>query len=466
MNNTIAGKDDLQDFADAMKRDWDARARQDAKWFINSLRQRQSEEEFDKTGLIEVERLALSDLPLLTRGRDPKNLRVLEIGCGAGRMTKHLASIFGEVTGVDVSGEMIRQARERLDGIGNASLHETNGVDFAIFGDEEFDLILSAYVFQHVPSAEVIESNIRDGWRVLKPGGVFKFQTNSVTSRDYARVEKDTWAGAVFPESEIRRFAWESGACLISIFGAGTQYCWTTIRKRVPRNPAGAAVTPPRVVFFGRTVDAFDKTIPTEGDQASLTVIASRASGLDDDLADCNSASVIVNDLAVTARYAGPIGRNFEGALKARYGDQLDHLTQIEIGVPAGLRSGVAKVRLRIGALAVSDPVEIEFISAQPVPKIGTIMNASDYGTDIHARGEKSRLKILVEGLNGAASVENIRLQIGGWMIRPHRVSFHPGNAVYEVEAQLPDAVTPGPTELKIYFGDLQSAGVTIQIGD
>src|SRR5262249_407193 len=151
-NKTIAEKDDMRDFTDVMKRDWDERARQDAKWFINSLRQRQSEEEFDQTGVIEVERLVLADLPLLTQGRDPKHLRVLEIGCGAGRMTKHLASIFGEVTGVDVSGEMIRQARARLAGIAAARLYETNGVDFANFNDEEFDVILSAYVFQHVPS--------------------------------------------------------------------------------------------------------------------------------------------------------------------------------------------------------------------------------------------------------------------------------------------------------------------------
>lgn len=459
----IAGKDDLLKVADEMKRDWDARAREDAKWFINSLRQRQTEEEFDRTGVVEVERLVRADLPLLTGGRDPKNLRVLEIGCGAGRMTKHLASIFGEVTGVDVSGRMIEEARARLAGVDNARLHETGGVDFAIFGGEEFDLILSAYVFQHVPSADVIASNIRDGWRVLKPGGVFRFQTNGVTSRDYAQAGKDTWAGAVFPESEIRAFARQAGAQLISLFGAGTQYCWTTIRKRVSQEADGAISMRPGIVFFGRTVDALDKTIPTEGDQASLTVIAS---GLDRDWVDCNSARVVINGAAVAARYAGPIGNNFEAALRAEFGDQLERLTQIEIGVPPGVQSGAAAVQLQIDAASVSDPVEIEFVSARPIPKIGTVMNAADGGTDIHARGEKSRLKILVEALDETASVENIRVQIGGLIVKPDRVSFHPGNAAHDVDAQLPGAIAPGAAELKIHFGDLQSAGVTIQIND
>ena len=132
MANETQQNRDLQDFAYLMKHEWDDRARQDAKWFINTLRLQQSEEEFDQTGAFEVQRLVMVDLPLLTGGRDPKTLRVLEIGCGAGRMTKHLATVFGEVVGVDVSGEMIRQARERLATVGNAQFYETSGVNFPV----------------------------------------------------------------------------------------------------------------------------------------------------------------------------------------------------------------------------------------------------------------------------------------------------------------------------------------------
>src|SRR5262245_24298100 len=150
MSNSIP-QQELQEFSFLMKHDWDDRARHDSKWFINTLRFQQTDEEFDETGAFEVNRLVKVDLPLLTQGRAPKSLRVLEIGCGAGRMTKHLAELFGEVVGVDVSGEMISQARERLQEAGNVQLHETSGVDFTMLPDEHFDLILSAYVFQHVP---------------------------------------------------------------------------------------------------------------------------------------------------------------------------------------------------------------------------------------------------------------------------------------------------------------------------
>src|SRR5689334_19247025 len=113
---------ELQEYAFLMKHDWDDRARHDAKWFINTLRFQQTDEEFDQTGAFEVNRLVTVDLPLLTQWRDPKSLRVLEIGCGAGRMTKHLANLFGEVVGVDVSGEMVGQAKERLRDASNVQL--------------------------------------------------------------------------------------------------------------------------------------------------------------------------------------------------------------------------------------------------------------------------------------------------------------------------------------------------------
>ncbi len=462
MGDISGKKQNLEEFSHVMKRDWDDRARHDAKWFINTLKFQQTEEEFDRSGILEVERLVLADLQQLTRRRDPGSLRLLEIGCGTGRMIKHLARVFGEVAGTDVSGEMIRHAQEKLKGFTNVALYETNGIDFPMLPDESFDLVLSAYVFQHVPSVEVIASNIRESWRVLKPGGVFKFQTSGITTLDFEDIEKDTWVGASFPESEIRRFAFETGAQLIGLFGAGTQYCWTTIRKKLKQPATHRTETPPQIVFYGRTFAADNKTIPTTGDQSSLTVIVS---GLDLETADCNSIVIEFGDLGILPRYVGPVGRNFEGALIAGLGQSIDHLAQIEIGVPAGLPACVAPVRVRGEDGQASVAIDVELVEAQPViPKIGTIVNAFDNGTDISARGEKSRLKILVDGLNEAADTGNIRVQIGERIVKPTRVAFLAANNIYQVEAQLPGDTKSGVTELRIYFGNLQSpaAGLVI----
>ena len=54
-------------------------------------------------------------------------MRVLEIGCGAGRVTKALARFFGEVHAVDVSGEMVRLAKQALREHPNAFVYQNNG---------------------------------------------------------------------------------------------------------------------------------------------------------------------------------------------------------------------------------------------------------------------------------------------------------------------------------------------------
>ena len=217
-----------------MKRDWDDRARENAKWYINTIKMDQSDDEFDATGRPEVQKFVLAD-PILTKDCDLKRLRLLEIGCGIGRMTKHLAEAFGEVHGTDVSAEMINQARDRMRDYGNVFLYETSGVDFGELPDDYFDMIFSVYVFQHVPDVSVIHSNIRDACRVLKPGGLFKFQVCGIDHKDFTSMPKDTWTGVAFCEEEIRRAARESGVKLMSILDYGTQYCWVILRKPSPQ---------------------------------------------------------------------------------------------------------------------------------------------------------------------------------------------------------------------------------------
>ncbi len=121
-------------------------------------------------------------------------------------MTRELANIFGEVHATDVSAEMIKQARTRLQDWTNVHLYETNGLDLAELPSGHFDLVFSAYVFQHVPSAEVIRANLTEAYRVLKPGGVLKFQTNSLTAFDFEGITKGHLDRRVIPGSRDSPF--------------------------------------------------------------------------------------------------------------------------------------------------------------------------------------------------------------------------------------------------------------------
>ena len=78
------------------------------------------------------------------QGKDPKQMSVLEIGCGSGRVTRALADVFGHVYAVDISGEMIRQATETLRDRPNAHVFQNNGSDLTVLGDIRVDFAFRA----------------------------------------------------------------------------------------------------------------------------------------------------------------------------------------------------------------------------------------------------------------------------------------------------------------------------------
>src|SRR5579859_6526241 len=99
---------------DKMRHDWDERARENARHYVATGQTEWTDEAFFASGEKAIEEQLLNDLGNVCQGKDPKAMRVLEIGCGAGRLTRALANLFGEVHAVDVSGEMIALARKAL----------------------------------------------------------------------------------------------------------------------------------------------------------------------------------------------------------------------------------------------------------------------------------------------------------------------------------------------------------------
>jgi SAM-dependent methyltransferase len=92
----------------------------------------------------------------------------VEIGCGAGRLTAHLAQFFKSVHGVDVSTDMIEYARARVPS--NVSLHVTGGLEIPL-PDGSANAVFSAHVLQHLSGRDAALSYIREMHRVLAPGG-------------------------------------------------------------------------------------------------------------------------------------------------------------------------------------------------------------------------------------------------------------------------------------------------------
>ena len=225
---------DLQHQLEKMQQDWDARARENARYYVATGREDWSDEAFFASGERTVAEEVLTDMINICQGKPPGEMTVLEIGCGAGRVTRALARQFGRVYGVDISGEMVQRATAALRDFPHARAVQNNGSDLRVLGRVRVDFAFSSIVFQHIPSRDVIENYVREVHRVLRPGGLFKFQVQGDTSVE--STPEDTWLGVPFSEQDVREMAERCGFEARYLHGAGTQYFWLWFFKpRFPR---------------------------------------------------------------------------------------------------------------------------------------------------------------------------------------------------------------------------------------
>jgi ubiquinone/menaquinone biosynthesis C-methylase UbiE len=213
-----------------MREDWDQRARENARHYVQNETTEWDEREFFRSGEINVANEVMPEMLRICGGsRSPLDLTMLEIGCGVGRMTRMLARIFKHVVAVDVSAEMIEQAKANLRDYPNVTLVLGDGASLAAVPSNSIDFAFSFIVFQHIPSTEVIYSYCREVHRVLRAGSLFRFQVQGAQwSADHV---EDTWEGASFSEADARKLCAETGFEFERSSGAGTQYYWLWFRK-------------------------------------------------------------------------------------------------------------------------------------------------------------------------------------------------------------------------------------------
>ena len=98
---------------------------------------------------------------------------VLDLGCGIGRVSVVLAPRCRSVLGLDVSPNMVAEARRRHGAAPNLRFATTPGTDLSALGDASFDLALAVDSFPYVVQAgvAVADRHLADAARVLRPGG-------------------------------------------------------------------------------------------------------------------------------------------------------------------------------------------------------------------------------------------------------------------------------------------------------
>ena len=102
--------------------------------------------------------------------------KVLELGCGIGRIGRELAPDCRHWTGVDISENMIRHARERMQGQENVSFHQLDRSSLDMLDDNSVDKAYSIAVFCHMDKEDLF-LYMQELHRVVRPGGTIFVET-------------------------------------------------------------------------------------------------------------------------------------------------------------------------------------------------------------------------------------------------------------------------------------------------
>jgi SAM-dependent methyltransferase len=430
------------DVCQRMREDWNRRAREDPNYYVAFGRREQQEEEFFATGVELAQGLA-REFKRMPANADRGRWRALEIGCGLGRLMRPLARYFAEIHGVDVSDEMVRLACEKLRGIPNAYLRQTTGADLAGFADQSFEFVYSYAVFQHIPSREVVFQYLSEARRVLKTGGIFRFQVNGLPA---TATRYDTWHGVRISAAEIAGFARENDFQLLALEGVSTQYMWVTMRKQPEgwREGLWARGSVPAARIRRITnAHSSEPVVPCRG---RFAVASLWLEGLPEDC-DLNHLEVKVAGAQGQLSYLGP--------------PEADGLQQLNVGLPACVRSGLQPMAVSWLGKLIAAPATLRVIPPGPlVPRIVSVTDGIDLlsGTRIVSRSVKV-------GVEEVSDPGEFRAAIDGAPVGDMDFfCVDPLPPRFEVNFTLPDWVGPGVHDLEVRIGARRFAPVSIEV--
>ncbi|MGH9758472.1 MAG: methyltransferase domain-containing protein [Candidatus Acidiferrales bacterium] len=247
---------------ESMRRDWDERARKDAFYYIASWQKDWDLQAFFKSGEDDYNRLVA---PLFQRTSFlPQGKTAIELGCGAGRMTRAFAAHFSHVAAFDISEEMLKKAKALLPECGNVTWLHSNGGDLREADGESVDFVFSYLVLQHLPQEELVRAYIREMLRVLRRDGLCLFQFNGSkrptmnwkghmawkvidslwamrlrgVSRSLAKLAGfdpemagNSWHGTSIAAARVAETVRSAGGAVIEMIGENTAMAWCSARK-------------------------------------------------------------------------------------------------------------------------------------------------------------------------------------------------------------------------------------------
>jgi len=166
--------------------------------FINVYEDSKRAEAYSKLEFPGTYYLAYRDLPAIVMNH-VKGRRAIDFGCGTGRSTRFLQRLGFNVIGVDIAKDMIQKARE-LDPEGDYRLIEEG--NFRQFKKSAYDLVLSAFTFDNIPTMEKKVKNLTGLGLLLKKEGRV---VNPVSSPEIYTHEWASFSTKDFPENQLAK---------------------------------------------------------------------------------------------------------------------------------------------------------------------------------------------------------------------------------------------------------------------
>ncbi len=190
---------DLEKLSRLMKDDWNRRVNHDYRfWMSDGL---QSDEAMWQAG----ER----DFAIVTAGiQNTAQKKILEVGCGVGRLLKPALQKFGHVIGVDVSEKAISKAREFLGADPKLTLQVGNGFDLQPIPNQCVDVVFSFAALTSMPT-DVISHYLLEMHRVLIQGGTARLQV--YVGEEYRVCREDTLHVRCYSEKNLRAGFYAAG---------------------------------------------------------------------------------------------------------------------------------------------------------------------------------------------------------------------------------------------------------------
>lgn len=122
-------------------------------------------------------------------------LKILDVGTGSGEIAASMALLGHEVTGVDLSSNMIARAKANAERLGLGIQYLVTAANELPFADDSFDVVVSRNLTWALPKPE---ETFQQWQRVLKPGGMviyvdanhYLYQFDEKTRQDHDLIQE------------------------------------------------------------------------------------------------------------------------------------------------------------------------------------------------------------------------------------------------------------------------------------